>query len=66
LGTLYQKIFATELDIRTDAVIQFISALKIFDLLSISFKIMVVEWTFESTFDHFWLALVFSIGAILR
>ena len=36
LGTLYQKRFATKLDIRTGAVIQFISALKIFGLLSLS------------------------------
>ena len=26
---------------------------------------MIVEWTFESTFALFWLALVLSIGAIL-
>ena len=35
LGTLYQKRFATKLDIRTGAVIQFISALTIFGLFSI-------------------------------
>ena len=36
LGTLYQKRFATKLDIRTGAVIQFIFALKIFGLFSLS------------------------------
>ncbi len=65
LGTLYQKRFATKLDIRTGAVIQFISALTIFGLLSLSLETMVVEWTFESIFALFWLALVLSIGAIL-
>ena len=65
LGTLYQKRFATKLDIRTGAVIQFISALTIFGLLSLSLEAMVVEWTFESIFALFWLALVLSIGAIL-
>ena len=64
-GTLYQKRFATKLDIRTGAVIQFISALTIFGLLSFSLETMVVEWTFESIFALFWLALVLSIGAIL-
>ena len=43
LGTLYQKRFATKLDIRTGAVIQFISALTIFGLLSLSLETMVVE-----------------------
>jgi hypothetical protein len=46
-------------------VIQFISELTIFELLSLSLESMVVEWTFESVFALFWLALVPSIGAIL-
>ena len=65
LGTLYQKRFATKIDIRTSAVIQFISALIIFGLLSVSLEDMVVEWNFESIFALFWLAIVLSIGAIL-
>ena len=65
LGTLYQKRFATNIDIHTSAVIQFISALTIFGLLSVSLEDMVVEWTFESIFALFWLAIVLSIGAIL-
>ena len=65
LGTLYQKRFATKLDIRTGAVIQFISAFTTFGLLSLSLEKMVVEWTFESIFALFWLAIVLSIGAIL-
>ena len=65
LGTLYQKRFATKLDIRTGAVIQFISAFTIFGLLCRSLETMVVEWTFESIFALLWLALVLSIGAIL-
>jgi drug/metabolite transporter (DMT)-like permease len=65
LGTLYQKRFATKLDIRTGAVIQFISALTIFGLLSLSLETMVVDWNFESIFALFWLAIVLSIGAIL-
>ena len=58
LGTLYQKRFATKLDVRTSAVIQFISALTIFGLLSVSLETMVVEWTFESNFAFFsgWLS----------
>ena len=65
LGTLYQKRFATKIDIRTSAVIQFISALTIFGLLSVSLEDMVVEWTFESIFALFWLAIVLSISKIL-
>jgi drug/metabolite transporter (DMT)-like permease len=65
LGTLYQKRFATKLDIWTGAVIQFISALTIFGLLSLSLETMVVDWNFESIFALFWLAIVLSIGAIL-
>ena len=65
LGTLYQKRFATQLDIRTGAVIQFISALTIFGLFSLFLETMVVEWNFESIFALFWLALVLSIGSIL-
>ena len=65
LGTLYQKRFATKIDIRTSAVIPFISALTIFGLLSISLEDMVVEWTFESIFALFWLAIVLSIIKIL-
>ena len=45
--------------------IQFISALTIFGLLSVSLENMVFEWTFESIFALFWLAIVLSIGAIL-
>ena len=65
LGTLYQKRFNTKIDIRTSAVIQFISALTIFGLLSVSLEDMVVEWTFESIFDLFWLAIFLLIGATL-
>ena len=58
LGTLYQKRFATKLDVRTSAVIPFISVLTIFGLLSVSLETMVVEWTFESNFALFsgWLS----------
>ena len=65
LGTLYQKRFATKLDTRTGAVIQFILALTIFGLLSISLETIVVEWNFESFFALLCLAIVLSIGAIL-
>lgn len=63
-GTLYQKRFATGLDLRSGAVIQYIGALFACGMLALALESRAVTWNAESIFALGWLVVVLSIGAI--
>jgi len=63
-GTLYQKKFCPNLDLRSGAVIQFGAAgIVVFGIALVS-ETMIVEWSGEFIFALAWMVLVMSFGAI--
>ncbi len=63
-GTLYQKKFCPNLDLRTGSAIQFGAAgIVVFIIASLT-ETMVVEWSGEFIFALGWMVLVMSLGAI--
>ena len=63
-GTLYQKRYCAQMDLRTGGVIQFSATGLVMFLLSCVLETGRVEWTGQFVFALFWLAVVLSIGAI--
>ncbi|MDP7601124.1 MAG: DMT family transporter, partial [Rhodospirillales bacterium] len=63
-GTLYQKKFCCEMDLRSGSVIQFSSSLIFILILAVCFESMAIQWTGEFIFALFWLVIILSIGAI--
>ncbi len=63
-GTLYQKRFCTDLDIRTSGVIQFAVTGIAFGLGAVVLETRVVVWNGQFIFALAWLTLVLSLGAI--
>jgi len=63
-GTLYQKKFCAEMDLRSGSVIQFSCSLIIISLLAVYFETLEIQWTGEFVFALFWLVFILSIGAI--
>jgi len=63
-GTLYQKKFCGEMDLRSGSVIQFSSSLIFISILVVCFESMAIQWTGEFIFALFWLVIILSIGAI--
>lgn len=63
-GTLYQKRFCTDLDIRTSGVIQFAATGVAFWLGALAIETRVVVWSGQFIFALGWLTLVLSLGAI--
>ena len=63
-GTVYQKRYASGVDIRISATAQYIGALIILALLSLVFETRQINWTGEFIFALGWLILVLSIGAV--
>jgi drug/metabolite transporter (DMT)-like permease len=63
-GTLYQKRYCQNMDLRTGGVIQFGATGMVVFALSFLFETRIVEWTPEFIFSLFWLAIVLSLGAI--
>jgi len=63
-GTLYQKRFCANMDLRSGGVIQFAAAALVMALLAPLFETMRVQWTAEFIFALGWLVLVLSLGAI--
>lgn len=63
-GTLYQKRFCAQMDLRSGGVIQFSATGLAMFLLSCLLETGRVEWTGQFIFALFWLAVVLSIGAI--
>lgn len=64
LGTLYQKKFCPQFDLRTGSVVQFIPSLIITALMVPVLGSWQIEWTGEFVFALGWLVFVLSLGAI--
>jgi len=64
LGTLYQKLHGSDMDLRTGSAIQFSAAAIAVGGLSLYFEERPIEWTGEFVFALSWLIVVLSIGAI--
>lgn len=63
-GTLYQKRYCANLDLRSGGVIQFAASTLTMALLAPLFETMQVQWTPSFIFAMTWLVLVLSLGAI--
>ena len=63
-GTIYQKRFAANLDMRTATVWQYLAAGLMCALLSFATETQTIVWSGEFIFALGWLVLVLSIGAI--
>jgi len=63
-GTLYQKRFASDMDLRSGSLIQFAAAGLLIAPLAWATETMQVNWSGEFVFALFWLAIVLSLGAI--
>ena len=63
-GTLYQKRFCPQFDLRSGSVIQFTASLLLLLPLAYLTETMEVRWTGEFLFALGWLVFVLSIGAI--
>jgi drug/metabolite transporter (DMT)-like permease len=64
LGTLYQKRFCANMDLRTGGVIQYSATGVVVLVLALIFETMKIDWTPQFMFSILWLAVVLSIGAI--
>ncbi|WP_085906306.1 DMT family transporter [Kiloniella majae] len=64
IGTVYQKRFCGEMDLRTGAVIQYAAASIPTGILAYFTESMIINWTGEMVFAMFWLVVVLSVGAI--
>ena len=63
-GTLYQKRYSAQADLRTGAVIQYAAAGAVTLPLALSLETMRVDWTWEFLAAFAWLSLVLSLGAV--
>lgn len=63
-GTLYQKHFATGLDIRFAAFGQYIGATAFVGMLALLFETRQIEWSGDFLAALAWLVLVLSLGAV--
>jgi drug/metabolite transporter (DMT)-like permease len=64
VGTLYQKRFCAQFDLRTGSLIQFVPSALVTALAVALFEDFRIEWTGDFVFALGWLVLVLSIGAI--
>lgn len=64
LGTIYQKRFASLLDMRTATIWQYMAAALLCGLLSFLTENQTITWSGEFIFALGWLTLVLSIGAV--
>ena len=63
-GTIWQKRFVTNVDLRTSTALQYLGATFLTAALSLGFENQVFTLTGELIFAMVWLVLVLSIGAI--
>ena len=63
-GTLYQKRFCANMDLRTGGLIQYAATALLLWILAFATETRTVQWTGQFVFALFWLAIVLSIGAI--
>jgi drug/metabolite transporter (DMT)-like permease len=64
VGTLYQKRYASNVDLRASAVIQFGTCAVVLAAIAPQFESMSIEWTWPFLFALAWSVLVLSVGAI--
>ncbi len=63
-GTLYQKHFCANMDLRTGGVIQYSATGLMLWILAFATETRTVEWSGQFVFALFWLSIVLSISAI--
>jgi drug/metabolite transporter (DMT)-like permease len=63
-GTLYQKRFCAQFDLRTGSVIQFVPTAILTAIAVALFEEFRIEWTPDFIFALGWLVLILSLGAI--
>lgn len=63
-GTVYQKRFASGMDLRTGSLVQFAAAALLLVPIAFATETMDIDWTGEFVFALGWLAVVLSLGAI--
>jgi len=63
-GTLYQKRFCAQMDLRTGSLVQFVASLAVLGPLALALETQTVRWTGELAFALFWMTVVMSLGAI--
>ncbi len=63
-GTLYQKRYCPQLDLRTGTAIQYVATAVALGALALALESETVEWTPEFLFALGWLSLVLSLGAV--
>ncbi len=63
-GTLYQKRFCAQFDLRTGSVIQFVPTAIVTAIAIALFEDFQIEWTPDFIFALAWLVLVLSLGAL--
>ena len=64
LGTLYQKKFCSQMDLRSGGVIQYLACTIVLLPVAWMFETMQIDWTGEFVFALSWLILVLSVGAV--
>lgn len=64
LGTLYQKRYGGQMDLRSGATLQFAICTVIMIPMAFAFETTVVHWTGEFVFALAWLVIVLSVGAM--
>lgn len=64
IGTLYQKKFCPQLDLRSGSAIQFAAATAALAPFALLYEERVIEWSGEFIFALGWLCIVLSLGAI--
>lgn len=64
VGTLYQKRFCANMDLRTGSVVQFVAAGAATAPLAFWFEHMQIQWHPDFVFALLWLLLVLSLGAV--
>jgi drug/metabolite transporter (DMT)-like permease len=64
IGTVYQKRYCPQIDLRTGSAVQFAICAVIFLCFAEIFETMRVTWTSQFVFALTWLCLVLSLGAI--
>lgn len=64
IGTLYQKRYCADMDLRTGTTIQYAATGTVLAVLAPMLETMQVDWTADFVFALAWLCLVLSVGAI--
>lgn len=64
VGTIYQKRFATNIDLRTGTALQYVGALIPTGIYALLFENLIIDWNPQSIFAMAWLVIVLSITGI--